>query len=45
MIVGSYRLGSERKKGERERFWFDLGELVGSFEGDEVVCVCVCWVF
>ena len=39
VIVGAYGPGSERKKEERECFWFDLGELVGSFERDEIVCV------
>ena len=39
VIVGAYGPGSERKKDERESFWFDLGELVGSFESDEIVCV------
>ena len=39
MIVGPYGPGSERKKEERENFWSDLGELVGSFERDEIVCV------
>ena len=39
VIVGAYGPGSERKKEERESFWFDLGELVGSFESDEIVCV------
>ena len=42
VIVGAYGPGSEKKKEERECFWFDLGELVGSFESDEIVCVCVC---
>ena len=39
VIVGAYGPGSERKKEERENFWSDLGELVGSFERDEIVCV------
>ena len=39
VIVGAYGPGSERKKEEREEFWFDLGELVASFEEDEIVCV------
>ena len=39
VIVGAYGPGSEREKEERECFWFDLGELVGSFESDEIVCV------
>ena len=39
VIVGAYGPGSGRKKEERESFWFDLGELVGSFESDEIVCV------
>ena len=38
VIVCAYGPGSERKK-ERENFWSDLGELVGSFETDEIVCV------
>ena len=38
VIVGACRPGSEKKK-ERESFWFNLGELVGSFENDEIVCV------
>ena len=39
VIVGAYGPGSEREKEERESFWYDLGELVGSFERDEIVCV------
>ena len=39
VIVGAYGPGSERTKEERESFWSDLGELVGSFENDEIVCV------
>ena len=39
MIVGVYGPGSEKKKEKRECFWFDLGELVGSYERDEIVCV------
>ena len=39
VIVGAYGPGSERKKDERESFWHDLGELVRSFESDEVVCL------
>ena len=35
----SFRPGSERKKEERESYWSDLGELVGSFEREEIVCV------
>ena len=37
--MGAYGPGSKRKKEKRECFWFDLGELVGSFESDEIVCV------
>ena len=40
VIVGAFGPGSERKKEEREGFWSDLGELVGSLESDEIVCVC-----
>ena len=39
VIVGAYGLGSEKKKEGHESFWYDLGELVGSFENDEIVCV------
>ena len=39
VIVGAYGPGSERKKDERESFWYDLGELVRGFESDEVVCL------
>ena len=39
VIVGAYGPGSEKDKVERENFWSDLGELVGSFENDEIVCV------
>ena len=38
-IVEANGSGSEKKKEERESFWYDLGELVGSFESDEIVCV------
>ena len=39
VIVGACGPGSESKKEERESFWSDLGELVGSFESNEIVCV------
>ena len=38
VIVGAYGPGSERKKDERESFWFDLGEL----EVLRVTRLCVC---
>ena len=39
VIVGAYGPGSERKKEEPESFWSHLGELVGRFERDQIVCV------
>ena len=39
IIVGVYGQGPERKKEECESFWYDLGELVGSFKSDEIACV------
>ena len=40
VIMGAYRSVSEWKKEERENFWSDLGETVGSFERDEIVYAC-----
>ena len=39
VIVRVYGLGSEKKKQECESFWYELGELVGSYESDEIVRV------
>ena len=39
VIVGAYGPGAEKKKEDRDSFWYDLGELVGSFDSDEIVCV------
>ena len=39
VIVGGYGPGSEKREEDSESFWYDLGELVGSFESDEIVRV------
>ena len=42
VIVGAYGPGSEKKKEERENFWFNLCELFECFGSNKiVVCVCV----
>ena len=39
IIVSAYGPGFERKKNERDSFWYNLGDLVRCFESDEVVCL------
>ena len=39
VIVGAYGPGSEKKKEDSGSLWYYLGELVGSFESDEIVRV------
>ena len=39
VLKAAYGPGSEKKKEERESFWNNLGELIGSFESNGIVCV------
>ena len=39
VIEGAYGPGSGNKKDKCENFWSDLGEVVWSFERDEIVCM------